>query len=83
MLSSTSNYCSKYSVASLPRRIAFIGTPLSGKGTVTRWLARDHGPFPIISTGDLLRKRQNEDSPLGEAIRAMFKDGSNKMLSYC
>lgn len=63
--------------ADLPKRIAFIGTPVSGKGTLTKWLSQNYGPFPIISTGNLLRMRQNEEGPVGEAIRAMFKDETN------
>ena len=53
-------------------RIVFIGPPGAGKGTQASRLASDLA-IPHLSTGELLRKAKNEQTPVG-LIAAKFLD---------
>lgn len=55
--------------------ICFLGPEGSGKGTQAEMLAQKL-QIPHIITGDILRQRQHEDSPIGELIRETFAKGS-------
>ena len=51
-----------------------IGAPGSGKGTQSEALSTSLG-IQKVSTGDILRSVQNEDSPLGKAVKARLDEG--------
>jgi adenylate kinase len=55
-------------------RIILLGAPGSGKGTQGDLISRKYG-FPKISSGDLLRKAVNDNTPLGREVEAKMKRG--------
>ncbi|MCJ7580657.1 MAG: adenylate kinase [Candidatus Aminicenantes bacterium] len=55
-------------------RIILLGAPGSGKGTQGDLISRKYG-FPKISSGDLLRKAVNDNTPLGREVEAVMKRG--------
>lgn len=57
------------------KNIIFIAPPASGKGTQSELLIKEFG-YNHISTGDLLREKQNDGSLLGERIKELLKSGS-------
>ncbi len=54
--------------------IAFIGKPGSGKDTISRALAQKNS-WPLIVTGDLLRKEAEEGTELGKKIAPILARG--------
>ncbi len=54
--------------------LIFLGPPGAGKGTQAKKLVELLG-IPQISTGDILREKKNEDSPLGKQIREIMAAG--------
>ncbi len=54
--------------------IAFIGKPGSGKDTISRALAQKNS-WPLIVTGDLLRKEVEEGTELGKKIAPILARG--------
>lgn len=54
--------------------LIFLGPPGAGKGTQAKRLAALL-VVPHISTGDLLRQKKKEDSPLGMQIRKIMASG--------
>ena len=54
--------------------LIFLGPPGAGKGTQAKKLVELLG-IPQISTGDILREKKNEDSPLGKQIRDIMAAG--------
>jgi adenylate kinase len=57
-----------------PVRIALIGPPGAGKGTQAAALARALG-VPVISTGELLRRRAGVDDDTGRALAGALARG--------
>lgn len=55
-------------------RIILLGPPGCGKGTQADLLEKKFG-FPKISTGDLLRKAVDEETPLGKKAEVFMKQG--------
>jgi adenylate kinase len=55
-------------------RIILLGPPGSGKGTQGDLIEQNYG-FPKISTGDLLRKAVQENTPLGKKAEASMNRG--------
>lgn len=55
-------------------RLAFFGPPGAGKGTQAKRLAERYG-LAHLSTGDLFRAAIRDQTPLGERVRALLKDG--------
>lgn len=51
-----------------------VGPPGSGKGTQGKRLAADLH-IPTISTGDLLREKKNDNSPLGRELKEIMAQG--------
>ena len=51
-----------------------LGKPGSGKGTQTRFLAKETG-FNTFSTGDKFRELQKADTPLGHRIADIMDNG--------
>ncbi|RFA12996.1 adenylate kinase [Subtercola boreus] len=58
-----------------PRRILLMGPPGVGKGTQARLLAARLG-VPAISTGDVLRRNVEEQTPLGLQVAALIESGT-------
>ncbi len=54
--------------------IAFIGKPGSGKDTISKALAKKNS-WPLIITGDLLRKEVEEGTELGKKIAPILAKG--------
>ena len=54
--------------------VIFLGAPGAGKGTQASYLSRTKG-IPKISTGDMLRSAVHDDSPLGQKVKAIMKEG--------
>ena len=57
------------------KNIIFIAPPASGKGTQSEILVREYG-YSHISTGDLLREKQNDGTELGIKIKNLLASGS-------
>lgn len=55
-------------------RLIFLGPPGAGKGTQAKSLA-DHWQIPHISTGDILRKALQEQTPLGIKAQSYMDKG--------
>ncbi len=54
--------------------LIFLGPPGAGKGTQAKKLVDLLG-IPQISTGDILREKKREDSPLGHKVREIMSEG--------
>ena len=54
--------------------IIFIAPPASGKGTQSELLVKEFG-YQHISTGDLLRDKQNDGTELGFRIKSLLASG--------
>ena len=57
------------------KNIIFIAPPASGKGTQSELLVKKFN-YNHISTGDLLREKQNDGSDLGNKIKNLLASGS-------
>lgn len=57
------------------KNIIFIAPPAAGKGTQSELLIKNFG-YNHISTGDLLREKQNDGSKLGNKIKELLKSGN-------
>ncbi len=55
-------------------RVVFLGPPGGGKGTHAKRLSKRYG-IPHISTGDILRERMNDGSPLGKRLKSFIENG--------
>jgi adenylate kinase len=55
-------------------RIVFMGAPGSGKGTQAQRLVSHYG-IPQVSTGDILRKEQEQGTPLGLRAKQIMESG--------
>jgi len=55
-------------------RIALLGPPGCGKGTLARLLHEKYG-LPVLATGDLLRDAIREETPLGKMAQAYLDQG--------
>ncbi len=55
-------------------RIILLGPPGAGKGTQAEMLSREIG-VPYISSGNLMRHHQEEESPLGRKITGYLNQG--------
>lgn len=55
-------------------QLIFLGAPGAGKGTQASRLAREFG-FRHVSTGDLLRREVDSNSPLGARVRSLLDEG--------
>jgi adenylate kinase len=55
-------------------RLVLLGSPGAGKGTQARLLEKQYG-LPQVSTGDILRKAVNDQSPLGKKASAYMEKG--------
>lgn len=56
------------------KNIIFIAPPAAGKGTESELLVKEFG-YNHISTGDLLRNKQNDGSDLGNYIKNLLSEG--------
>ena len=56
------------------KNIIFIAPPAAGKGTQSELLVSEFG-YNHISTGDLLRSKQNDGSELGNYIKDLLSQG--------
>lgn len=56
------------------KNIIFIAPPAAGKGTESELLVSEYG-YNHISTGDLLRSKQNDGSDLGNYIKGLLSEG--------
>lgn len=56
------------------KNIIFIAPPAAGKGTQSELLVSEFG-YNHISTGDLLRSKQNDGSDLGNYIKDLLSQG--------
>ena len=56
------------------KNVIFIAPPAAGKGTQSELLVNKYN-YEHISTGDLLRNKQNDGSDLGNQIKEMLKTG--------
>ena len=56
------------------KNIIFIAPPAAGKGTQSELLVSEFG-YNHISTGDLLRSKQNDSSELGNYIKDLLSQG--------
>lgn len=54
--------------------LIFLGPPGAGKGTIAA-LAKDEFSIPHISTGDLFRAAVNQESELGNQVKAILASG--------
>ena len=57
------------------KNIIFIAPPASGKGTQSEILVNEYG-YNHISTGDLLREKQNDGTELGLKIKNLLATGA-------
>ena len=57
------------------KNIIFIAPPAAGKGTQSELLVKEFG-YKHISTGDLLREKQNDGSLLGNKIKELLAGGN-------
>lgn len=57
------------------KNLIFIAPPASGKGTQSELLVNNFG-YSHISTGDLLREKQNDGTELGNKIKELLKSGA-------
>lgn len=57
------------------KNIIFIAPPAAGKGTQSELLVREFN-YEHISTGDLLREKQNDGSLLGNKIKELLASGN-------
>ena len=57
------------------KNVIFIAPPAAGKGTQSELLVNNYN-YNHISTGDLLRDKQNDGSELGNRIKELLKTGS-------
>lgn len=55
-------------------RIILLGPPGSGKGTQAELIEKKYG-FPQISTGDLIRKEVEEETPVGKKAKKFVNQG--------
>src|SRR5688572_24592297 len=55
-------------------RIVLMGAPGSGKGTQAQRLVSRYG-IPQVSTGDILRKEQEQGTPLGLRAKQIMESG--------
>jgi len=55
--------------------IVFLGPPGSGKGTIAKKLAAEHG-FKQLAPGDLFRSEMSQKTQLGEKIQAIVNAGN-------
>ena len=53
------------------KNVIFIAPPAAGKGTQSDLLVKEFG-YEHISTGDLLRAKQNDGSELGNKIKDLM-----------
>lgn len=61
--------------APVPLNLVFFGPPGAGKGTqADRFAARHH--IPKISTGDMLRKAVQDETRVGQLVRATLQCGA-------
>ncbi len=58
----------------ISRNYAIVGPPGSGKGTQAELLAKKLH-LPHISTGDIFREIQTQDTPLGRRVKKILDDG--------
>lgn len=56
------------------RNIIFLGAPGAGKGTQSEFIVRDYNVIQI-STGDILRAAVKAQTPLGQLVDAIMKEG--------
>ena len=56
------------------KNIIFIAPPAAGKGTQSELLVNNY-KYNHISTGDLLRNKQNDGSKLGNELKELLKSG--------
>ena len=56
------------------KNVIFIAPPAAGKGTQSELLVENY-KYEHISTGDLLRNKQNDGSELGNQIKELLKTG--------
>ncbi len=56
------------------KNIIIFGPPGTGKGTVSKKLAEEYG-FKHISTGDIIRKNQEEKTKIGVLADRLVNDG--------
>jgi len=56
------------------KNIIFIAPPAAGKGTESELLVNEYS-YEHISTGDLLRQKQNDGSDLGNYIKNLLSEG--------
>lgn len=57
------------------KNLILIAPPAAGKGTLSESLVNELG-YTHISTGDLLRDKQNDGTQLGNEIKELLKSGS-------
>ena len=57
------------------KNLIFIAPPASGKGTQSEILIKEYG-YNHISTGDLLREKQNDGTELGLKIKNLLASGA-------
>ncbi len=56
------------------RRLVFMGPPGTGKGTQAELAEKEYG-IPHVSTGDMFREIQKEDTELGRKVREVIGKG--------
>lgn len=56
------------------KNIIFIAPPAAGKGTESEFLVSEYG-YIHISTGEILRQKQNDGSELGNHIKWLLSEG--------
>ena len=57
------------------KNLILIAPPAAGKGTLSESLVKDFN-YTHISTGDLLREKQNDGTELGNEIKELMQSGS-------